>query len=67
MINNDLNLQASWVGNPPDEPDAVCECDWCGEPLYGSSEAYELDGDIVCEECAFDYLREHRIDLDERR
>lgn len=61
---NDFNLQAPWVGNPPDEEEPVCECARCGCPLYEDSEAYKLEGDIVCEECAEEYLAERKVNLE---
>ncbi len=34
----------------------ICEC--CGEPIQ-DEELYDFDGDLVCEECVFDYVREN--------
>ena len=37
-----------------DEGDALPFCLVCGRPLYMGDTAYELDGDVICEECVED-------------
>ena len=34
----------------------TCEC--CGEPIQDEY-LYDFDGDLVCEECMLDYVREN--------
>ena len=39
-------------------PNEEHECDICGKPL---TEAYEIDGDILCKNCAAVWLEGRRI------
>lgn len=41
----------------PLEPDAYCECDECGEEIYGGDEVYRFkDGKIIHKSCLIDWL-----------
>ena len=35
--------------DPPEEPDPIGECAWCGKPIY--NEDYIYDFDVICPEC----------------
>lgn len=34
----------------------ICEC--CGNPIQ-DEDVYDFDGDLICEECLLDYVREN--------
>ena len=36
-----------------------CRCNECGGDIYEGNDYYNFDGDIVCEDCQRDYVREH--------
>ena len=64
------NIEAPWVGNPPEEKErVVCKCKFCGEEIKAGNtyyripvEAYEGKFEYVtlCEEC---YKIHERLDL----
>lgn len=37
-----------------EEPERVFVCDCCGEELYEGDRVFEIEGDILCQDCAFD-------------
>lgn len=37
-----------------EEPERVFVCDCCGEELFEGDRVFEIDGDILCQDCAFD-------------
>ena len=37
----------------------VCRCGECGGDIYEGNDFYDFDGDIVCDDCKWDYVREH--------
>ena len=42
------------------EPAFVGECEHCGKPIPAYEDHYQLpDGELLHEDCARDYLREH--------
>ena len=56
-------------GDPYRDFDALCEeieakmdrlptCECCGEPIQ-SEDLFDFDGDLICEECMLDYVREN--------
>ena len=50
-----------WKLNPPEDiAETKCKCSFCKEPLYYDDEYWELDGEIFCEECAEEWLSEHK-------
>ena len=51
-----------WKTATPDEfePESKCKCKYCGESLFEDDEYYELDGEILCEDCAEEWLKGHR-------
>lgn len=32
-------------------PEKLCECAWCGGPIYAGDEYYDFDGESVCWDC----------------
>lgn len=47
-----------------DEPVYAGECEHCGEPIPIYEDHYKLpDGELLHEECAWDYMREHYLVL----
>lgn len=50
-----------WKTTPPDdEEETKCRCSFCKEPLYYDDEYWLLDDEIFCEECAKEWLEEHK-------
>ena len=49
-----------------EEPETKCHCAWCGEDLYFDNEYWELDDQILCEDCAKDWLEDHKNWVSER-
>ena len=45
-----------WLTTPPEEKESKCKCSRCGETLYPDDEYYELDDEIMCEDCAREWL-----------
>ena len=60
MANDYLHSKAydDWKCNPPEEsaPVSKCKCHYCNDELLPDDEYYELDGEIVCEFCAEEWL-----------
>lgn len=50
----------AWKTTPPDDDDTKCECAWCHEKLYYDDEYWELDDEILCEDCAQKWLDNHK-------
>ena len=46
--------------NPPEGKESKCKCCRCGEELYPDYEYYELDDEILCEDCAEKWLEGHK-------
>lgn len=55
MIENRMVVESAW--HPMAKP--FCQCDFCGEDIYEGEDFYDFDGDIVCENCERDYVKEH--------
>ena len=49
-----------WKTTPPEEGETQCHCAWCKEDLFYDDEYWELDGEILCEDCARDWLNYRR-------
>lgn len=45
-----------YLTTPPDDEETKCFCAWCKDPLYFDDEYYEIEGDILCEDCAQKWL-----------
>lgn len=43
----------------PPEDVIVGYCDYCGGEIYEGEEVYEIDGDVVHEDCLLDYVKEN--------
>ena len=48
-----------YLTTPPDEF-THCHCAWCKEDLFEDDEYWELDDEILCENCAEKWLDEHK-------
>lgn len=35
----------------------ICEC--CGDKIY-EDHGYEIDGELYCEDCAMDWMKDHK-------
>ena len=55
QIENRMVVDSQW--QPMYKP--VCRCDECGGEIYEGNYFYDFDGDIVCEDCKWDYVNEH--------
>lgn len=53
MIDNPMISQIERTGYMS-EPEYVYVCDCCGEELFEGDRVFEIDGDILCQDCAFD-------------
>lgn len=49
-----------WKTTPPERPESQCKCKYCGEELFEDEEYWELDGEILCERCADEWLEGHK-------
>ena len=38
-------------------------CDWCGEHIQ-SDYGYRIDGDLICQNCMDDFIKEAKVDMD---
>ena len=54
-----------WKLTPPEDYKAHAdqECTWCRKKLYYDDEYWDLDSDVLCEDCAQEWLetKKHRI------
>ena len=48
----------AWDSEREEKMDKLLTCECCGEPLQDDY-LYDFDGDLVCEECMLDYVREN--------
>ena len=55
QIENRMVVDSQW--QPMYKP--FCRCDVCGNDIHYGNDYYDFDGDIVCEDCERDYVREH--------
>ena len=42
----------------PPEDEVFAECDQCGGEIYVGEEYYDIDGDLIHEDCLCDYARD---------
>ena len=49
-----------WKLDPPEPKESHCKCAWCGEELFFDDEYWELDDEILCEDCAEKWLDNHK-------
>lgn len=49
----------AWKTREPDYAEAVCTCDQCGDEILEGEDVYKIpiDGDIIHEDCFYDYAR----------
>lgn len=55
QIENRMVVDSVWT--PMHRP--VCYCGECEVGIYEGTDYYDFDGDIVCEDCHRDYIKEH--------
>lgn len=55
QIENRMVADSQW--QPMYKP--ICRCDVCDGDIYEGNDFYDFDGDIVCDDCKWDYVREH--------
>lgn len=56
MIDGKLALDLDrWLTTPPD-PDTKCFCRECDAELYEGELYFSIEGEILCENCANDWL-----------
>ena len=58
--NESMDSYDKWKTTPPDSATTKCKCAWCGEELYFDDEYWELDDEILCEDCADKWLDNHK-------
>ena len=59
------DLEAPWVGRTPEEYYGTnssddynfLRCNECGEEIYSSDTYYDIDGNIICEDCMNKYKK----------
>lgn len=49
-----------WLDSEPEVHDSKCKCAECNVSLYPEEDYYDIDGDILCEECAREWLEENK-------
>lgn len=55
QIENRMTVESQW--KPVHKP--FCRCGECGGDIYHGNYFFDFDGDIVCEDCELEYVREH--------
>ena len=45
------NLENGMLLYRDEAPEKICECAWCGEPIYAGDDYYDFDGESVCWDC----------------
>ena len=51
-----------WKTTEPDR-DSQCKCTYCGCELYEGEKFYDIEGEILCEDCGKGWLEEHASDV----
>ncbi len=51
-----MNFAVTDTLEPPDDV-IVGRCDYCGGEIYEGEDVYEIDGDIIHEECLLDFVK----------
>ena len=46
----------AWKTTPPDNKPSLCSCEMCGCEMYPDDEYYDVNGALLCPECANDWL-----------
>lgn len=54
-IENRMVVNSQW--DPVCKP--VFRCEECGGAIYAEDDYYDFNGDIICEDCASRYMKEH--------
>lgn len=56
-----------WLTTPPESEESVFKCDHCKEPFFPNDEYYTIEGENLCYECAFEWLKSmcHTADEDQ--
>lgn len=54
-IENKMVVDSQW------EPagKAVCQCEYCGSNIYPGDSYYNFNGDVICDGCAWEYVRDN--------
>lgn len=55
QIENRMVVDSEW--RPLHKP--FCRCDMCEMDIYEGNDYYNFDGDIICDDCHEDYVKEH--------
>ena len=55
QIENRMVVDSQW--EPLYKP--FCRCEMCEAEIYEGSDYYDFDGDIVCENCEGEYVKEN--------
>lgn len=50
MLHSD-NLENGMLLYGEEAPEKICECAWCGGPIYAGDDYYDFDGESVCWDC----------------
>lgn len=45
------NLENGMLLYGEEAPEKICECAWCGGPIYEGDEYYDFAGESVCRDC----------------
>lgn len=45
------NLENGMLSYRDEAPEKICECAWCGGPIYAGDEYYDFAGESVCRDC----------------
>lgn len=51
----------AWKTTPPEPNESGFRCDWCKCQFYVGDEYYDIDDEILCPDCAKEWLEEHRM------
>lgn len=55
-----LDSYGKWKTEDPDSDSTKCHCAWCKEELYFDEEYWEIEDEILCENCAETWLDNHK-------
>lgn len=45
------NLENGMLLYGEETPEKICECAWCGGPIYAGDDYYDFAGESVCGDC----------------
>lgn len=54
-IENRMVVDSEWRAEKP-----ILQCECCNSGIYEDESYYDVNGDIVCEDCLKDYMRFYR-------